>query len=324
MRKLVVFLLLVLVLPAQAATTSHFVRLVRDRQGHLASLETSITRLVSPTGATVDLVAVTHLGEPQYYAHLNRILRHYDAVLYELVLSGPVPKGKRLVIDKGALGSNPLSLAQLMLAHLLGLDFQLKDINYSAPNFVHADLDLKQFERAMADRGETPTSIVMRLLLAGMARPPDDKTDRAMTRELSHLNLISVLAQGPSPSQQIILRRVFALSFSDMGQVLRQLQGTALLADRNHKALEVLRQQLHQGKRHLAIFFGAGHMPAMERVLVTRFGMHPRSRRWLVAWDLRTKQPAVGPAGKTGKDGGRWNTTSRSRHSSNSSSEHHV
>ena len=37
----------------------------------------------------------------------------------------------------------------------------------------------------------------------------------------------------------------------------------------------------------IAIFYGAGHMPDIEKRLIADFGMKHDGERWLEAWNLR-------------------------------------
>jgi hypothetical protein len=63
--------------------------------------------------------------------------------------------------------------------------------------------------------------------------------------------------------------------------------GSTIITHRNKKALSVLRKQVDAGKAKLAIFYGAGHMPEMQRQLAEDFQMRRGGRTWLVAWKLR-------------------------------------
>ena len=65
--------------------------------------------------------------------------------------------------------------------------------------------------------------------------------------------------------------------------------GSSLITDRNAAALTVLRTQLRQGGRSLAIFYGAAHMDDFDRRLRADFDMAPQETAWLEAWDLRNK-----------------------------------
>jgi hypothetical protein len=90
-------------------------------------------------------------------------------------------------------------------------------------------------------------------------------------------------------NRQLALKRVMAEQFEDLrtqAQVFDGPKGSTLISGRNKAALEVLRQQIAAGKRKLAIFYGAAHMPDMEKRLRQDFGLVPSSVRRLVAWDL--------------------------------------
>ena len=144
----------------QAEQEHGFLRITRDAARRPIALETSIVTYVeTPQAAAaagrrepleVDLVGAVHLGSRQYYDTLDRLFTDYDAVLYELVApdNARVPKPGRK--PSGAIGS-----AQQGLTKMLGLEFQLDQIDYAARNFVHADLSPKEFDAAMAKRGES-------------------------------------------------------------------------------------------------------------------------------------------------------------------------
>ncbi|MCA9797183.1 MAG: hypothetical protein KC910_35480, partial [Candidatus Eremiobacteraeota bacterium] len=131
-----VVLWLALLVPA-LAQDSPYVRVVRDPRGQARALQTSITKMVDPQGRQLDLVATTHLAERGYYERLNRQFQTYDSVLYELISDAP---HEELPAQLAETASDPLSATQQAMANLLGLDFQLSYIDYTAANFVHADL----------------------------------------------------------------------------------------------------------------------------------------------------------------------------------------
>jgi hypothetical protein len=53
--------------------------------------------------------------------------------------------------------------------------------------------------------------------------------------------------------------------------------------------MKVLQKELVGGKKKIAIFYGAAHMPDFERRLVEDFGMRRQGEEWLTAWDLRPR-----------------------------------
>jgi hypothetical protein len=85
------------------------------------------------------------------------------------------------------------------------------------------------------------------------------------------------------------MKRMMANQFADsgviemgMGSTLNQL----LVVDRNAAALKVLQKEMAQGKKKIAIFYGAAHMPDFEKHLVADFGMKKSKQVWIDAWDL--------------------------------------
>jgi hypothetical protein len=67
-----------------------------------------------------------------------------------------------------------------------------------------------------------------------------------------------------------------------LGKTINQL----LVQDRNKACLKVLQQQLTAGKKKIAIFYGAAHMPDFERRLKEDFGMKRVGNDWYKAWSL--------------------------------------
>ena len=52
------------------------------------------------------------------------------------------------------------------------------------------------------------------------------------------------------------------------------------------KALEVMKRELASGKKKVALFYGAGHLPDMERRLMSDFQMKRGGQFWMEAWKL--------------------------------------
>jgi hypothetical protein len=69
--------------------------------------------------------------------------------------------------------------------------------------------------------------------------------------------------------------------------------GSSLITDRNTAALSVLRQQLQNGAKSVAIFYGAAHMHDFDQRLRKNFNLEPTETVWLEAWNLR--DPAQQP-----------------------------
>jgi len=273
-----------------AAEDVAFLRLSRDAAGDPVSLDTSIVRYrEQPFAAAragrrepveVDLVGAVHLGGKSYYDTLDRVFRGYDAVLYELVApdNARVPKPGRKA--SGAIGS-----AQQGLTKMLGLEFQLEQIDYTARNFVHADLSPQEFEAAMRKRGESWWSMFFKLMREGAARADREAGDRA--GDVGFGDLFGLLF---GQNREIRLRRIMAEQFTDMEVLTAAFggeKGSSLITDRNAAALDVLRDQIARGRRRIAIFYGAAHMDDFDERLRADFAMEPVETDWLEAWDLR-------------------------------------
>src|SRR5580700_5145038 len=151
----------------QPTIPESFMRFVDD--GHSGgSLQTADVEFKNANGATVHLVGAIHIGEKAYYDSLNQQFQNYDAVLYEMVKPKDMPPPGP---GDGEKSDSAISQFQRFLKNALDLDFQLDDIDYTAPNFVHADLDKETFEKMQEERGETFEMIFFRMLMKAFTDP---------------------------------------------------------------------------------------------------------------------------------------------------------
>ncbi|MGD0462833.1 MAG: hypothetical protein ABSB74_10130 [Tepidisphaeraceae bacterium] len=271
----------------QSVVPDSFMRFVDDSHGG-GSLQTADTAFRNPAGVVVHLIAAVHIGEKSYYDGLNRDFKGYDAVLYELVNSknaAPPAPGNAEKSD------NPISEFQVFLKNFLDLDFQLDDIDYAAPNFVHADLDRETFEKMQAQRGESFEQIMLRQLIKAFTDPP---ATQPAADDDSDVDLITMLTRPDAERQLkvVIARQLGQMDLSAMG--LDGPGGSVLVTERNKAALKVLSDSMAAGKKNMAIFYGAAHMPDMTKRLEA-MGFSPVSTDWNVAWDLtiRPDQPSA-------------------------------
>ncbi len=260
-------------------STASFLRLTCNRQQSPVALETAIVRYrcsTMPQGPAVSLVGVLHIGERSYYAQLNRELASYEAVLYELVAA----PNRRVPKAGEPRGNNPLSLAQNGMKDLLGLEFQLNAIDYTRRNMIHADMSPDEFARSMDRRGESLTSMFARMMGYAMARE-SPSSDAVHGGRL----LLALMDKN----RALALKRLMAAQFLENDDSLAALEGpkgSTLIAGRNEVVIKALRREIAAGKRNIAIFYGAGHMPDMQTRLHAVFGLEPVETRWLTAWDL--------------------------------------
>jgi hypothetical protein len=261
---------------------ARFLRVTRDDRKQPLAMETSIARF-APAGATgvvVDLIGAVHVADKKYYESLNKKFDEYDVVLYELVApeGTQVPKGGREKND------HPVAAIQKGMQSILELEFQLEQIDYTKKHFVHADMSPEQFAKSMKDRGESFLQLFFRMMGQALAQ-------QGGRQQVSDAEILFALF---SPDRAFQLKKLIALQFEEMGGMLMALdgpQGSTIITERNKVALDVLKKQLADGKKRIAIFYGAGHLPDMEKRLVSEFKFQPGEVKWVEAWDLRPKKP---------------------------------
>jgi hypothetical protein len=267
-------------------TAPQFLRLQRDEKKQPLALETSIVRYVPASGEgglTVDLVAAVHIGDRDYYKKLNKQFQQYDVVLYELVAAPgtQIPKGGKRDLD-------PLGLIMQVVKSVLELELQTERIDYTKKNFVHADLSPNQMAEAIRKRGDDCLTLFLGVT-ADMLRQQnlrEANKPKSPDRNEEDFDILSLLLDPEGP---VKIKRMLAQQFEDLQSPtsgLGQTLSTILVADRNEAALKVFQKELAKGKKKIAIFYGAAHMPDFDKRLRTDFGLKPKSEQWLTAWDL--------------------------------------
>lgn len=224
-------------------------------------------------GVRVDLIGAIHLADRRYYEFLNQHFEKYEVLLFEMVGGEHLGGGKKPVVLEGAEKEDNLAGLRVIyetMERALGLTGQAGLIDYFADNFVHADLTMAEFEALQQDRGESLLGIMIQ---AGIAaeRP---------SREPDSLNLMRGMLTGRSDLVKLELMHTMA----EGDKQIDSLSGeNVIIGDRNAKCLEVLDEQVADGKKNIGIFYGAAHFPDMERQLLEK-GYRQVSRKWLTAW----------------------------------------
>ena len=261
---------------------AHFMRVRRDNRRKPVAFESSVTRYIGVQEGQkiqVDLIGVVHIGERDYYEQLNELFKKYDSVLYELVApeGTVIPKGGGREESGGSM--NPIAALQMGMKNALGLDFQLEHIDYEAKNFKHADMSPEEFMESMTNNDESFTKMAFKAIGQSMAQ-----SSRGTT---SNLDLLRIAF---AKDKEIQARRLFAKQMMDMEGGLAMFEGrdgSTIINHRNGKAFEVMEDEIESGKRKIAIFYGAGHLPDMERRLTSDFKMKRGGQFWLNAWKLK-------------------------------------
>jgi hypothetical protein len=276
MRKTGLAIVLVFFLPSLSpAQEPKFIRL-KEADGKVTALEIAITHYTNKRkNLSVDLVGVVHIGDRAYYQQLNKRFPDYDAVLYELV----APPGTK--VPKGGKKDGMSGLVIGLMTAFLDLDSQLACIDYQQKNFIHADLSFEAMMEAAKERGESKLTLGLSLL-ADMLRQQnlkERKKEKAAPED--EIDLFAALGNP------LILKRQMAKQMAASGTEIGPTLQTLLVADRNKKACEVLTDEIADGKRKIAIFYGAAHMPDFDQRLREEFQLVRQRQEWLVAWNLR-------------------------------------
>jgi hypothetical protein len=271
-----------------------------------------VLREFAPTrkaGPEVWLSGVSHIGDRDYYAQLQKHLDERTVVLFEGVgedrdsasapvreaPSEPEPASSRASDKPHGTGpggeSNSL---QSQIASSLGLVFQLDSIDYERPNFRHCDLSVSQIRDLMAEQekssgtegssgavasfdnlvqlmeGGSFMDLLIRMGLKFMGA-------NAYLQGLGKLALMESLedVQG-DPSQMTGLP-------ASMNQLL-----TVIIQKRNEHVLHDLEGQLkHMDPGgSISIFYGTGHMPDLEAQLRKKLHYRPVGQVWLTVFSV--------------------------------------
>ncbi|MDP6557766.1 MAG: hypothetical protein QGF59_06485 [Pirellulaceae bacterium] len=274
----------------------------------------------------VVLEGVIHVGDRSYYREFNRRFRHYDAVLYELIAPPekliPNPNDERphplrilQQVSAEGLGFasqideidyeapnmvhsdlSPAELARItkgrgedqvtMLLEIFTDILRKRNIKDDDTPDAQDDGDSpSDSERSdgdeaseMQDDSDSPDD----------SEPSDNETDD--TDDDNQPSLALSLRLLSDPDGAVKIRRLLATGFDkspSLEAMLRPSQLATLIDARNARALEVLQEQLDDGQRRIALFWGAGHMADFERQLVLTYSVQPAGIVWRDAWDLR-------------------------------------
>ena len=288
------------------ATEREYVRIRRNDRKLSVALETSVIHFADSKrypDAAVDLIGAIHLGEPEYYQQLNELFKTYDVLLFEAVMpeeavrrdlrpGGGDGSRRRGLNDEqqwteAKVGLAAISVLQLGMKDALGMEFQLSGIDYTARNFVHADMTAEEFEASMASRGESFSGMFLMEMSKSVANQQENNP--------LAINLDVMLSMLTS-DRLYRVRRIAAvqLAKSGNGDAFAGFDGTStIITERNRKCFEVMDRELRKGKKKVGIFYGAGHFSDMEKRMVADYGFARKSEDWLIAWHLRNPETSA-------------------------------
>jgi hypothetical protein len=129
-------------------------------------------------------------------------------------------------------------------------------------------MDAETFVAMQARRGES--------FAAGLNDPEQPQT------------IFELMARpdGERQFKLLIARQLGEIEASAMG--LRGLNGTVILTERNKTVMAALKDALAKGKKRIAIFYGAAHMPDLAGQ-IEAMGFKPVATNWNEAWDVKIR-----------------------------------
>lgn len=225
-------------------------------------------------GVRIDLIGAIHIADKRYYQFLNERFEDYEALLFEMVGGEKLGGGEKKAPEPEPEPAED-KLAALLTVYetmesALGLSGQGAVIDYTAENFVHADLTMKEFTALQEAKGESLLGFMIQSALTA-ERP---------LREPSSINLMRGMLSGRKDLVKMELMHAMA----DADKQIDSLDGeNVIIGDRNARCLEVLDREMAAGKKKIGIFYGAAHFPDMERRLLEK-GFIRVSQKWATAW----------------------------------------
>ena len=183
-------------------------------------------------------------------------------------------------------------MLQQGMKFFLRLEHQLEVVDYGKANFIHADLSPEEMAKAIKDRGDDSLSLTLRII-SDVIRQQNmqDQKKKENGKKDEDLDLLSLLVDPAAP---VKLKRMMAEQFENAETGLGPTLNTILISDRNAAAVKVLQKEIGNGKKKIAIFYGAAHMPDFEKRLKDDLGLKRDKEEWLPAWDLRMKDNQKG------------------------------
>ncbi|GJQ28211.1 MAG: hypothetical protein HBSAPP03_00950 [Phycisphaerae bacterium] len=168
---------------------------------------------------------------------------------------------------------------QTQLAEALGLVFQLSAIDYTRPSWKNSDLSVDEVEARLEAKGAGGEALFQML---------DGSSAMAMMGGA----VLKMIGSSPEMSFMAKMMLVEALPASDdmtkaagaeMGALME-----VIIVDRNAAVLADLKAALaeHPQAESIALFYGAGHLPDLERRLEADFGYAYKESRWFTAIDV--------------------------------------
>jgi len=171
---------------------------------------------------------------------------------------------------------------QAKLAQAMGLVFQLDAMDHNKPNWRNSDLSIDQVQARLDKSGGSD------MILSAL-------DGSSMIAKFANV-ILAVMSASPESRATMRLMMIEMLSKAD--QLMDQMPGgmgpmmKVILDDRNAVVIGDLKKVLagEPAIHTIAIIYGAGHLPGLERILVDELGYTPSGDRWRAAMKVDAKE----------------------------------
>lgn len=285
-------------LPVVIQPETQFLRLQTDEYQNPIALQTATAKYVleneeGEVELEVFLEGVVHIADTSYYRSFQQRFERYDIVLCESPIE---PKEKEPAKKTGL---SAMSMLQQLSSGTLGLAYQSDEIDYNAGNLIFADLTPQEISGRMKEQGDDQVTLIADLLahiikkmnVDGKENETESEADSQTSDDLEPKRSITIdLNILTDPNGIMKIRRLMATVLVESRLLESSLPPSIhkiIIGDRNDHVMASLEQAKLDGKRRVAVFFGVGNMPDLEKRLVSEYGMKLDSVNWRNAWDLR-------------------------------------
>jgi hypothetical protein len=252
--------------PPRGKPPEEFVRVTSGKEG--GSLEVALAGYEQPdTGRRVYLVGAVHIAHPEAFAAQQALLDGMDLVLWEGV--GGREKPSPEVMER----FDVLFKSQVMLKNLLDLDFQLDEIDYERGFWRNSDMTLEAVQAALDERGLSmiPNEALVQAVFGTVFKVVDPQSiPRNPTVGRLYRGMVGPLIADP--------QRFFEQPGAEgLKEVLIELRNEVVLRDLADLLAE-------PGPERIGVYYGAGHLPDLQRALLDEQGLTYLGIHWITAW----------------------------------------
>jgi hypothetical protein len=244
-----------------------FVRTIERTDG-VAVSQTAAFKLTADGKPDVWLVGTAHIGLKKYYADVQALLDAQDVVLFEGVRSKNRPMTPPKADPKA-----PKPIYEV-LSDAIGLDFQLVDINYDRPHWINSDLSMEQLD-ALNKKG-------------GHGKPTQfDMVEKMLDPKSSQTQMMGQFFKSAPASVKNALKIFLIEKLAKVDTLLPGMTDpttlNVLLTARNRSVEDVFDKVIKKSQppHSVAIYYGAAHMPGIEKAFAGKYGYKPVEQRWL-------------------------------------------